>query len=118
MKLLRSYNNDMKNTNLIHLLDYITIIASMLGLTISVEDVSSWLGLACTIICLVSGLVTLVLRVIALFKKYTSEDSKGGKELTDDELKDIANVITDGVKDVTNKAKEVKKDGNTEQDSK
>lgn len=83
------------------------------------EDVSSWLGLACTIICLVSGLVTLVLRVIALFKKYTSEDSKGGKELTDDELKDIANVITDGVKDVANKAKEVNKDGNSnKQDSK
>lgn len=105
----------MKNTNLIHLLDYVTIIASMLGLTISVEDVSSWLGLACTLICLISGLVTLVLRVIALFKKYTSEDSKGGKELTDDELKDIANTITDGIEDIT---KEVKKDGNSnKQDS-
>lgn len=109
----------MKNTNLIHLLDYITIIASMLGLTISVEDISSWLGLACTIICLVSGLVTLVLRVIALFKKYTSDDSKGGKELTDDELKDIANTITDGIEDITKKSKEVKKDGNSnKQDSK
>ena len=81
------------------------------------EDVSSWLGLACTIICLVSGLVTLVLRVIALFKKYTSDDSKGGKELTDDELKDIANTITDGIEDITKK--EVKKDGNSnKQDSK
>ena len=108
----------MKNTNLIHMLDYITIFASMLGLTISVEDVSSWLGLACTIICLVSGLVTLVLRVIALFKKYTSDDSKGGKELTDDELKDIANTITDGIEDITKKSKEVKKDGNIKQDSK
>ena len=107
----------MKNTNLIHILDYITIFASMLGLTISVEDVSSWLGLACTIICLVSGLVTLVLRVIALFKKYTSDDSKGGKELTDDELKDIANTITDGIEDITKKSKEVKKDGNNKQDS-
>ena len=82
------------------------------------EDVSSWLGLVCTIICLVSGFITLVLRVIALFKKYMSDDSKGGKELTDDELKDIANTITDGIEDITKKSKEVKKDGNTEQDSK
>lgn len=82
------------------------------------EDISNWLGLVCTIICLVSGLVTLILRVISLFKKYTSEDSKGGKELTDDELKDIADTITDGIEDITKKSKEVKKDGNTEQDSK
>ena len=60
----------------------------------------------------------MVLRIIALFKKYTSGDSKGGKELTDDELKDIANTITDGIQDITKKTKEVKKDGNTEQDSK
>ena len=60
----------------------------------------------------------MVLRVISLFKKYTSDDSKGGKELTDDELKDIANTITDGIEDITKKSKEVKKDDNTEQDTK
>ena len=100
----------MKN-NVIHILDYITIVTSALGITISVEDVSTWLGLICTVICLISGLVTLVLRIISMIKRYTSEDSKGGKELTDDELNDIANTITDGIQDIAKKTKEVKEDG-------
>ncbi len=86
-----------------NIFDSITVCASIFGVYVSVQDVQSYLSIACTVICLISGLVTLLLRVLAMFKKYTSEDSDGGKSLTKDELDDIANTIDSGVENITKK---------------
>ncbi len=86
-----------------NIFDSITVCASIFGVYVSVQDVQSYLSIACTVICLISGLVTLLLRVLAMFKKYTSEDSDGGSKLTKEEIEDIANTIDTGVEKLTNK---------------
>ena len=89
-----------KVTNVFEL---ITVCASAMGIYISVQDLQSYLSIACTVICLISGCVTLFLRVLAMFKNFTSEDSDGGKNLTSDEINQIANTIDSGMEDLTKK---------------
>ncbi len=102
-----------KTTNIF---ETITIISSMFGIYISVQDIQSYLSITCTIICLISGLITLLCRVLAMFKKYTSDDSDGGKSLTSDELNDIANTIESGMDNL--KAKDGGKKNDNNEDSK
>lgn len=96
---------DGKATNIF---DSITMGSSVLGVYFSLTNIQAFLTLICTGVCLVSGLITLVLRVISLFKKNTSADSAGGKALTPDEIKEIADEIETGVAKIDT---QVNKDG-------
>lgn len=86
-------------------LDIITFISSVLGVTISVQDIQTWLSVICAVISLISGLTTLIIRIVSYFKIYRSESSEGGKELTANELQDIANKIESGINSLTEKGK-------------
>lgn len=104
----------MKN-NVLNVLDIVTLVTSALGLSVTASEIETWLTIACTIICLISGVTTLILRVISLFKKYTSDDSDGGKKLTSEEIDDITATIESGITSITNKTKQLdKKEGDND----
>lgn len=88
------------NNKTLNVLDTITLTTGVLGISISVQDIQTWLSILCTIVCLCSGIVTLIIRFVSLFKKYTSEDSEGGKNLTSSELEDLANELNNGIENI------------------
>ena len=74
-------------------------ISGLVGITVS--DVNNMLGLICTILCIVSMVLTLIIKIVG----YIKDDGK----LDKNEIKDISNdinKISDKIKDIKEKGKE------------
>ena len=74
-------------------------VSGLLGITVS--DVNDMLGLICTILCIVSMVLTLIIKIVG----YLKNDGK----LDKNEIKDISNdinKINDKIKDIKEKGKE------------
>lgn len=91
--------DSMKNS----LFSFITYISGAFGLVITTQDIESIAGLICTILCITSMIVTMVINIINKFKNAKS-DGVITKEEKDEIIKEITDT-TDKIKDLTNKDK-------------
>ncbi len=96
--------DSMKNS----LFSFITYISGAFGLVITTQDIESIAGLICTILCITSMVVTMVINIINKFKNATS-DGVITKEEKDEIIKEITDT-TDKIKDLTNKDKKENKE--------
>lgn len=96
--------DSMKNS----LFSFITYISGAFGLVITTQDIESIAGLICTILCITSMVVTMVINVINKFKNAKS-DGVITKEEKDEIIKEITDT-TDKIKDLTNKDKKENKE--------
>lgn len=96
--------DSMKNS----LFSFITYISGAFGLVITTQDIESIAGLICTILCITSMLVTMIINIINKFKNATS-DGVITKEEKDEIIKEITDT-TDKIKDLTNKDKKENKE--------
>lgn len=96
--------DSMKNS----LFSFITYISGAFGLVITTQDIESIAGLICTILCITSMLVTMVINIINKFKNAKS-DGVITKEEKDEIIKEITDT-TDKIKDLTNKDKKENKE--------
>lgn len=85
------------------LFSFITYISGAFGLVITTQDIESIAGLICTILCITSMVVTMVINIINKFKNAKS-DGVITKEEKDEIIKEITDT-TDKIKDLTNKDK-------------
>ena len=90
------------------LFSFITYISGAFGLVITTQDIESIAGLICTILCITSMLVTMIINIINKFKNATS-DGVITKEEKDEIIKEITDT-TDKIKDLTNKDKKENKE--------
>ena len=91
--------DSMKNS----LFSFITYISGAFGLVITTQDIESIAGLICTILCITSMVVTMVINIINKFKNAKS-DGVITKEEKDEIIKEITDTA-DKIKDLTNKDK-------------
>ena len=91
----------------LNILDTITLTSGATGISLSLE-IQSWIGIICSVISLISVCVSVALRVINTFKNARRDDSDGGKNITDEEMKEIIDTTSKGVQDITDKAEDVK----------
>ena len=91
----------------LNILDAITLTSGATGISLSME-IQSWIGIVCSVISLISVCVSVVLRVINAFKNAKRDDSDGGKNITDEEMKEIIDTTSKGVQDITDKVEDVK----------
>lgn len=96
--------DSMKNS----LFSFITYISGAFGLVITTQDIESIAGLICTILCITSMIVTMVINIINKFKNAKS-DGVITKEEKDEIIKEITDT-TDKIKDLTNKDKKENKE--------
>lgn len=96
--------DSMKNS----LFSFITYISGAFGLVITTQDIESIAGLICTILCITSMIVTMIINIINKFKNATS-DGVITKEEKDEIIKEITDT-TDKIKDLTNKDKKENKE--------
>jgi len=96
--------DSMKNS----LFSFITYISGAFGLVITTQDIESIAGLICTILCITSMVVTMVINIINKFKNAKS-DGVITKEEKDEIIKEITDT-TDKIKDLTNKDKKENKE--------
>lgn len=90
------------------LFSFITYISGAFGLVITTQDIESIAGLICTILCITSMVVTMVINIINKFKNAKS-DGVITKEEKDEIIKEITET-TDKIKDLTNKDKKENKE--------
>lgn len=90
------------------LFSFITYISGAFGLVITTQDIESVAGLICTILCITSMIVTMVINIINKFKNAKS-DGVITKEEKDEIIKEITDT-TDKIKDLTNKDKKENKE--------
>ncbi len=90
------------------LFSFITYISGAFGLVITTQDIESIAGLICTILCITSMVVTMVINIINKFKNAKS-DGVITKEEKDEIIKEITDT-TDKIKDLTNKDKKENKE--------
>lgn len=90
------------------LFSFITYISGAFGLVITTQDIESIAGLICTILCITSMIVTMVINIINKFKNAKS-DGVITKEEKDEIIKEITDT-TDKIKDLTNKDKKENKE--------
>lgn len=91
----------------LNILDAITLTSGATGISLSME-IQSWIGIICSVISLISVCVSVTLRVINAFKNARRDDSDGGKNITDEEMKEIIDTTSKGVQDIADKAEDVK----------
>lgn len=96
--------DSMKNS----LFSFITYISGAFGLVITTQDIESIAGLICTILCITSMVVTMIINIINKFKNAKS-DGVITKEEKDEIIKEITDT-TDKIKDLTNKDKKENKE--------
>ena len=96
--------DSMKNS----LFSFITYISGAFGLVIITQDIESIAGLICTILCITSMIVTMIINIINKFKNAKS-DGVITKEEKDEIIKEITDT-TDKIKDLTNKDKKENKE--------
>ena len=96
--------DSMKNS----LFSFITYISGAFGLVITTQDIESIAGLICTILCITSMVVTMVINIINKFKNAKS-DGVITKEEKNEIIKEITDT-TDKIKDLTNKDKKENKE--------
>lgn len=90
------------------LFSFITYISGAFGLVITTQDIESIAGLICTILCITSMIVTMIINIINKFKNAKS-DGVITKEEKDEIIKEITDT-TDKIKDLTNKDKKENKE--------
>lgn len=77
-------------------------VSGLLGVTVS--DVNNMLGLICTILCIVSMALTLIIKIVGYIKNDGKLDEKEMKDISND-----INKISDKINDIKEKGKEEEK---------